>query len=136
MIFGLINKYFIIINYKMFNLFHLPTELINYIYTFDDTNLKNYNKCLKIIQNLPQIVTIKTRKKYCLENIFGEVEHDFVYKNNNFYTSHFFLVKFDIRKKYEVVELYSYVRNIYNFDKKYYSWLFQILPSLEKVLEN
>lgn len=114
------------------NLFHLPTELVSYIYTFDDTILNNYEKCLNVIRNLPQIITVKTRKKYCLENIFGELDDTFVNKYHNFYINHFFLVKFDIKENYEVVELYSYIRNIYNFDQKYYSWLFEILPSLEE----
>jgi hypothetical protein len=117
-------------------MFNLPTELVTYIYTFDDTIFKNYEKCLKIIKNLPQIITVKTRKKYSIENIFGDFDDNLVIQHNDLFYYHFFLIKFDIREKYEVTKLYEYIRNIYNLDQRYYEWIFQILPSLEeKVLE-
>ena len=117
-------------------MFHLPYEILLYIYSFDNTYIEKYQECLNIIKYLPKIINIRSHKKYYLENVYNEISNDFIYSRNGIFFYNYFIINFDIKNDHTAIKLYSYLRNIYNIDKKYYYWLFKTLPSLEELVRS
>ncbi len=113
---------------------NLPNEIIEYIYSYDNTYKEIFKKSLKIIEILPTIISYKR-----IKNTF-EYQNYQNYQNDNIITKsytklHNYLeIKFTITKNNEIKKLKKYEK-ILLIQNGYYKWIFEILPKIE-MLDN
>ena len=82
-------------------MFQLPCELIEYIYSFDDTNKKNYDK---VVKELKQIIIKNTENCYPIK--INNFENSPLFVNTLHYTSWLF--------EYQNIDDIYYINNSKN----------------------